>query len=140
MAERDEFGAFLIGFIIGGLTGAAISLIMAPQSGDETREMLKDRAIELREKHLKPLRSPPRKLAARQQTSVPAPATWRIRLRLARMICASAVRLFWKNSAVNCKIYAVVQPTKRRRFRLLHTMHVRKTPVQTRALFFDPPT
>jgi gas vesicle protein len=37
MAERDEFGAFLIGFIIGGLTGAAISLLMAPQSGEETR-------------------------------------------------------------------------------------------------------
>lgn len=50
MAERDEFGAFLIGFIIGGLTGAAISLIMAPQTGEETREFLKDRAIELRDK------------------------------------------------------------------------------------------
>ncbi len=50
MAERDEFGAFLIGFIIGGLTGAAISLLMAPQSGEETREFLKDRSIELRDK------------------------------------------------------------------------------------------
>ena len=50
MAERDEFGAFLIGFIIGGLTGAAVSLLMAPQTGEETREYLRDRAIELREK------------------------------------------------------------------------------------------
>jgi gas vesicle protein len=50
MAERDEFGAFLIGFIIGGLTGAAVSLLMAPQTGEETRVYLKDRAIELREK------------------------------------------------------------------------------------------
>jgi len=50
MAERDEFGAFLIGLIIGGLTGAAISLLMAPQSGDETREYLKDQAIVLRDK------------------------------------------------------------------------------------------
>jgi gas vesicle protein len=50
MAERDEFGAFLIGFIIGGLTGAAISLLMAPQSGEETREYLKDQAIVLRDK------------------------------------------------------------------------------------------
>jgi gas vesicle protein len=50
MAERDEFGAFLIGFIIGGLTGAAVSLLLAPQSGEETRVYLKDRAIELREK------------------------------------------------------------------------------------------
>jgi gas vesicle protein len=50
MAERDEFGAFLIGFIIGGLTGAAVSLLMAPQTGEETREFLKERAIELRDK------------------------------------------------------------------------------------------
>lgn len=50
MAEQDEFGAFLIGFIIGGLTGAAVSLLMAPQSGEDTREFLKDRSIELREK------------------------------------------------------------------------------------------
>ena len=50
MAERDEFGAFLIGFIIGGLSGAAISLLMAPQSGEETREYIKDQAIVLRDK------------------------------------------------------------------------------------------
>ena len=50
MSDHDEFGAFLIGFIIGGLTGAAVSLIMAPQSGEETREYLKERAIEIRDK------------------------------------------------------------------------------------------
>lgn len=50
MSDNDEFGAFLIGFIIGGLTGAAVSLLMAPQSGEETREYLKERAIELRDK------------------------------------------------------------------------------------------
>lgn len=50
MSERDEFGAFLIGFIIGGLTGAAISLLMAPQSGEDTRTYLKDQAIVLRDK------------------------------------------------------------------------------------------
>jgi gas vesicle protein len=48
MSERDDFGAFLIGFIIGGLTGAAVSLLLAPQSGEETRAMIKDRAIELK--------------------------------------------------------------------------------------------
>ena len=50
MSERDEFGAFLIGFIIGGLTGAAISLLMAPQSGEETRGYLRERAIELKDR------------------------------------------------------------------------------------------
>ena len=47
MSDRDEFGAFLIGFVIGGLTGAVVSLIFAPQSGEETRVMIKERAIEL---------------------------------------------------------------------------------------------
>jgi gas vesicle protein len=47
MSDRDEFGAFLIGFVIGGLTGAVVSLLFAPQSGDETRVYIKERAIEL---------------------------------------------------------------------------------------------
>jgi gas vesicle protein len=50
MADRDEFGAFLIGFVIGGLTGAAVALLFAPQSGEETRVYIKDRAIELADK------------------------------------------------------------------------------------------
>ena len=47
MSDRDDFGAFLIGFIVGGLTGAITALLFAPQSGEETRIMIKDRAIEL---------------------------------------------------------------------------------------------
>jgi len=47
MADRDEFGAFLIGFVIGGLTGAVVSLLFAPQTGEETRVYIKERAIEL---------------------------------------------------------------------------------------------
>lgn len=47
MSERDEFGAFLVGFIVGGLTGAIASLLLAPQSGEETRTYLKEKAIEL---------------------------------------------------------------------------------------------
>jgi len=50
MSNRDEFGAFLVGFIVGGLTGAFVSLLMAPQSGEETRTVIKERAIELRDK------------------------------------------------------------------------------------------
>ena len=47
MSDRDEFGAFLLGFIVGGLTGAVASLLLAPQSGETTRTLLKDKAIEL---------------------------------------------------------------------------------------------
>ena len=50
MAERDEFGAFLIGFVVGGLTGAIAALLLAPQSGEETRTIIKEHAIELRDK------------------------------------------------------------------------------------------
>ena len=50
MAERDNFGAFLIGFLVGGLTGAVVSLLYAPQTGEETRAVIKEKAIELRDK------------------------------------------------------------------------------------------
>jgi gas vesicle protein len=50
MSDRDEFGAFLIGFIVGGLTGAAVSLLLAPQSGEETRALIKEKAIEIGDK------------------------------------------------------------------------------------------
>ncbi len=50
MSDRDEFGAFLVGFVVGGLTGAVVALLFAPQSGDETRALIKDKSIELRDK------------------------------------------------------------------------------------------
>ncbi len=50
MAERDEFGAFLVGFIIGGLTGAVTALLLAPQSGEQTRTIIKEKSIELRDR------------------------------------------------------------------------------------------
>ncbi|MBV6392406.1 MAG: hypothetical protein DCC59_16175 [Chloroflexi bacterium] len=50
MSDRDEFGAFLVGFVVGGLTGAVVALLFAPQSGEETRALIKDKSIELRDK------------------------------------------------------------------------------------------
>ena len=50
MSDRDEFGAFLVGFVVGGLTGAVAALLLAPQSGEETRALIKDKSIELRDK------------------------------------------------------------------------------------------
>lgn len=50
MADRDDFGAFLIGFVVGGLTGAVVSLLFAPQSGEETRAVIREKSIELRDK------------------------------------------------------------------------------------------
>ena len=50
MSDRDDFSAFLIGFLIGGLTGAVVSLLIAPQSGEETRALIRDKAIEIGDK------------------------------------------------------------------------------------------
>ena len=50
MSDRDEFGAFLVGFIVGGLSGAVVALLFAPQSGEEPRALIKDKSIELRDK------------------------------------------------------------------------------------------
>ena len=33
MSDRDEFGAFLVGFVVGGLTGAVVARLFAAQSG-----------------------------------------------------------------------------------------------------------
>jgi gas vesicle protein len=49
MSDRDEFGAFLVGFVVGGLTGAVVALLFAPQTGEETRALIKDKSIELRD-------------------------------------------------------------------------------------------
>src|SRR4030043_2107027 len=51
MDGRDgDFGAFLAGFLVGGVIGAAVALILAPQSGEETRTLIHDRSIELKDK------------------------------------------------------------------------------------------
>ena len=49
-SDSDEFGAFLVGFIVGGLTGAVVSLLFAPQSGEETRALIRDKSVELRDR------------------------------------------------------------------------------------------
>jgi gas vesicle protein len=43
-------GAVLLAFIAGALAGAAVALLYAPATGDETREYLGQRAREGREK------------------------------------------------------------------------------------------
>lgn len=51
MSDRDTgFGAYLAGFLIGGLVGAAAALLLAPQSGEETRTIIRDKSIELKDK------------------------------------------------------------------------------------------
>jgi gas vesicle protein len=50
MSKHDKTGAFFIGCILGGLTGAIVTLLFVPQSGEETSMVIKDKYIELRDK------------------------------------------------------------------------------------------
>ena len=50
MSNRDDFGTFVIGLVVGGITGAMLALLFAPQSGEETRTVIKEKAIELKDK------------------------------------------------------------------------------------------
>jgi gas vesicle protein len=50
MPDRNAFGGFAVGILIGGLTAGVAALLFAPQSGAETRTMIKDKSIELRDK------------------------------------------------------------------------------------------
>lgn len=40
-------GFFLAGAVVGGAIGATVALLFAPQSGEETRKMIKDKATEV---------------------------------------------------------------------------------------------
>lgn len=48
--QNSDLGAFLAGLVIGGLTGAAVALLLAPQSGEETIGVIREKSIELRDK------------------------------------------------------------------------------------------
>lgn len=49
---RDDSGAgtVVVAFVLGALTGAAVALLMAPASGEETRRILAEKAREGRER------------------------------------------------------------------------------------------
>src|SRR5512147_2550121 len=51
MSERhSSFGDFLTGMLVGGAVGYVIALLNAPRPGDETRQMLTERGMELRDR------------------------------------------------------------------------------------------
>lgn len=47
--QQERPGNFITGLVIGGLAGAATMLLLAPQSGKETREQIRQKTMELRD-------------------------------------------------------------------------------------------
>ena len=51
MARDDSAaGTVIVAFVLGAITGAAVALLMAPATGEETRRVLADKAREGRER------------------------------------------------------------------------------------------
>lgn len=48
--QSSNISSLFTGFLIGGLIGAAAAFLMAPQSGEDTRTMLRDKSVEIRDK------------------------------------------------------------------------------------------
>jgi gas vesicle protein len=49
MSSQNGGVLFFTGFVIGGLLGAGLALLLAPQSGEETRIRIKDKSFELKD-------------------------------------------------------------------------------------------
>ena len=50
MTSKDSGSGFAVGFVVGAVVGLAIGLLYAPRAGEETRQILKEKAGEIREK------------------------------------------------------------------------------------------
>ena len=49
-SNKKNTGAFMAGTILGGLVGAGVALLYAPKSGEDTRMVIKEKSIELKDK------------------------------------------------------------------------------------------
>ena len=47
---KDNSGSMMVAFVVGALTGAAVALLFAPATGEETRELLAQKARDGRDK------------------------------------------------------------------------------------------
>lgn len=47
MSERSGFGSFFVGFLAGAVAGAIATVLYAPNSGEETRNTLKEKKDEI---------------------------------------------------------------------------------------------
>jgi gas vesicle protein len=50
MADRNEIGKIVLAFVAGGVVGALTGILLAPMSGAETRQKIKDVSISTKDK------------------------------------------------------------------------------------------
>ena len=50
MSDQESSGGFFAGFVFGAFVGAALALLFAPGPGEEIREQLREKSIELKER------------------------------------------------------------------------------------------
>ena len=50
MSDKEGSSSFLMGFILGALAGVAVGFLYAPKPGKETRDLLKEKTGEFKEK------------------------------------------------------------------------------------------
>jgi gas vesicle protein len=48
--RNSDITTVIAAFILGGLVGAVVAILMAPQSGQETRSLIRDKSVELKDK------------------------------------------------------------------------------------------
>ena len=49
MLTQNNGGLFFAGLVMGGLVGASLALLLAPQSGEATRDRIRDKSLELKD-------------------------------------------------------------------------------------------
>ena len=49
MSSQNKGTLFFVGLMTGGVVGAGLTLLLAPQSGEETRSQIRDKSFELKD-------------------------------------------------------------------------------------------
>lgn len=50
MSKNNEGMGFVLGILVGAIVGASAAIVLTPQSGEETRGMIRNQAADLKEK------------------------------------------------------------------------------------------